>query len=239
MSGRTIPASLLGIALVLSTLSLYGCGGDVTADQATPRADEVGEIEERREARRSGDASFFDRLLGSSTRELTVPPGTVVQLRFSETVSSRTSGVGDTFRTTVEEDVAVDDAIVIPAGSVVIGRVTEAHQPRKVGGRARLSLEFTALELPSGESAAIDAVFAQRGKSENLEDAAIIAGATIGGVILGEAVDEGEGGVVGGVLGGIGGAVAAAKTKAKPVEVPAGTVMAVELVRPVTLEVPA
>ena len=241
MSGRTIHASLLGVALVLSTTWLCGCGGDVTADQASPLAGEVGESESERprEARRSDGASFFDRLLGSSTRELTVPPGTLVQLRFSETVSSRANAVGDAFRTTVEEDVVVDDAIVIPAGSVVIGRVTEAHQPRKVGGRARLSLEFTALELPSGESAAIDAVFAQRGKSENLKDAAIIAGSTLGGVVLGEAVDEGEGGVVGGILGGIGGAVAATKTKAKPVEVPAGTVMAVELVRPVTLEVPA
>jgi hypothetical protein len=33
--------------------------------------------------------------------------------------------------------------------------------------------------------------------------------------------------------------VAASRNKAKPVEIPAGTVMAIELVRPVTLEVPA
>jgi hypothetical protein len=119
-----------------------------------------------------------------------------------------------------------------------VGRVTEAHQP-KVGGRARLALEFTTVELPSGESAPIEAVFSASGKKQNLKDAGIIAGSTVGGAILGEAVDEGEGGVIGGILGGIGGAVAASRNKAVPVEIPAGTVMAVELVRPVTLEVPA
>ncbi|HVR30201.1 MAG TPA: hypothetical protein VMS86_11795 [Thermoanaerobaculia bacterium] len=234
-------AGLLAAALALSTAWLHGCGGDITADQRTARRGEGDEsaIEASREGRRSDGGSFFDRLLGSPTRELTVPPGTVVQLRFSETVSSRSSATGAAFRTTVDEDVVIEDAIVIPAGSVVIGRVTEAHQPQGVGGRARLSLEFTALELPSGESAPIDAVFARRGRSENLKDAAIIAGSTLAGVVLGEEIDKGEGGVVGGILGGIGGAVAASKTKGKPVEIPAGTVMAVELVRPVTLEVPA
>jgi hypothetical protein len=234
-------ASLLALALVLSTAWLGGCGGEVTADQATGRYDEryAENDEARSEARASRDESFFDRLLRDRTRPVTVPPGTVVHLRFSETVSTRSSSAGDAFRTTVDEDVVIDDAIAIPSGSVITGRVTESHQPRQVGGRARLGLEFTAVELPSGESAPIDGVFSRRGKSDNLEDAAIIAGSTIGGVVLGEAVDEGEGGVIGGILGGIGGAVAAAKTKVKPVEVPAGTVMSVELVRPVTLEVPS
>jgi hypothetical protein len=247
MSGRRKQATAVAAALVLSTAWLYGgCSDDATADDRRGLSREAN-LDSREDGSRDAEGgrgsrperSFFDRLLGERTREVTVPSGTVVELRFSETVSSRYSSVGDAFRTTVEEDVRVADAVAIPAGSVVVGRVTEAHQPRKVGGRARLSLEFTALELPSGESEPIDAVFARRGKSENLEDAAIIAGSTLGGVVLGEAIDKGEGGVIGGILGGIGGAVAASKTKAKPVEVPAGTLMDVELVRPVTLEVPA
>ena len=101
-----------------------------------------------------------------------------------------------------------------------------------------LAENTASVELPSGESAPIDAVFSASGKGQNLKDAGIIAGSTVGGAILGEAVDEGEGGVIGGI-GGIGGAVAASRNKARPVEISAGTVMAIELVRPVTLEVPA
>jgi hypothetical protein len=217
------------IALALSSAWFYGCGGNVTADDRRPSGDRE---------REASKTSLFDRLLGDRTREVTVPPGTTVMLRWSETVSSRASEPGDSFRTTVDEDVTIDDAVAIPSGSVIVGRVTEAHQP-KVGGRARLSLEFTSVELPSGESAPIDAVFSARGKGQNMKDAGIIAGSTVGGALLGEAVHEGEGGVIGGLLGGIGGAVAASRNKARPVEIPAGSVMAIELVQPVTLEVPA
>ena len=228
-------ASGMMIALALSSTWLYGCGGNVTADDRRLTEEDGAEYSDLRE---ESKPSLVDRLLGDRTREVTVPSGTTVMLRWSETVSSRGSAPGDSFRTTVDEDVTIDDAVAIPSGSVIVGRVTEAHQP-KVGGRARLALEFTAVELPSGESAPIDAVFSASGKGQKLKDAGIIAGSTVGGAILGEAVHEGEGGVIGGILGGIGGAVAASRNKARPVEIPAGSVMAIELVRPVTLEVPA
>jgi hypothetical protein len=252
MSNGILKATTTTIALVLSTGWLYGCGGNVTADDRRLANDDrayedranttaTDGVERRAEAGRSAEkrASFFDRLLGDRTREVTVPAGTTVMLRWSETLSSRANSVGDAFRTTVDQDVRIGDDVAIPAGSVVIGRVTEAHQPQKVGGRARLSLEFTSVELPSGESVPLDAVFAASGKSQNLKDAGIIAGSTVGGAILGEAIEEGEGGVIGGILGGVGGAIAASRNKSKAVEVPAGTVMAIELVRPATLEVPA
>ena len=130
--------------------------GNVTADdqrfvdEDQPAYSEEAAADRSDRADRSDPAekpSFFDRLLGDRTREVTVPPGTTVMLRWSETVSSRASAPGDSFRTTVDEDVTVDEAVAIPAGSVILGRVTEAHQP-KVGGRARLALEFTSVELP-------------------------------------------------------------------------------------------
>jgi hypothetical protein len=249
MSRETKQASLVAIALLLTMGWLtIGCAGDATADHpyAEIEGETAGAVEERStpasdrsaSSDRSGP-SFLDRLLGERTREVVVPAGTEVDVRFSETVSSRSSATGETFRTTVDRDVVVGDAVAIPAGSVIVGHITEAHQPQSVGGRARLSLAFSAVELPSGESAAIDGTFAARGKSQNLKDAGIIAGSTAGGVILGEAIDDGEGGIIGGILGGLGGALAAKKTKGKPVEVPAGTVMAIELVQPVTLEIPA
>ena len=81
------------------------------------------------------------------------------------------------------------------------------------------------------------AVFSDKGKSQTGKDAAIIGGATLGGAILGNAVDPGEGTKIGAIVGGVAGAIAAKKTKGKPVEVPAGTVMTLELSQPVTIEV--
>lgn len=168
---------------------------------------------------------------------LTVPAGTLVVVEFQEALSSHTSQVGQEFRTRVTQAVAAQGGVAIPTGSTLLGEVTEAEPAQKIGGRARLSLDFHSLYLPSGQSYPVTAVFSDKGKSQTGKDAAIIGGATLGGAILGNAVDPGEGTKIGAIVGGVAGAIAAKKTKGKPVEVAAGTVMTLELSQPVTIEV--
>lgn len=230
-------AGLLALALVAAA-----CGGGsepVAEEAATNGAEEEPrplepEATEAREVER--EPSFLAKVFEPEPELRTVPAGTIVVVEFQDSLSSHSSSVGTAFRARVRQEISIDGKVVIPRGATVVGRVTEASRPKKVGGRARLSLEFHTLELPAGGALPIRATFAQRGKSETPKDAAIIAGSTLGGVVLGEAVDKGEGGVIGGILGGVGGTVAAMKTKGKPVEVPAGTVMSLELSEPVTVE---
>jgi hypothetical protein len=168
---------------------------------------------------------------------VTVPVGTVLRVEIEDHLSSHTSQVGQQFYATITQDIAAEGRVAIRRGSTVIGRVTEADPAKKIGGRAHLSLEFETLDLGSGQRRPMSAQFAQAGKSQTTKDAAIIGGSTIGGAIIGEAIEDGEGGVVGAILGGLGGAYAAKKTKAKPVEVPAGTRVDLELTQPITLEI--
>lgn len=168
---------------------------------------------------------------------VTVPVGTVLRVRMDDHLSSHTSSVGQQFRGTVIQDVAAEGRVAIRSGSTVIGHVTEATPAKKIGGRARLSLDFDTLDVGSGQRRPISAQFAQAGKSQTAKDAAIIGGSTIGGAIIGEAINDGEGGVIGAIAGGLGGAYAAKKTKAKPVEVPAGTIVDLELTAPITFEI--
>jgi hypothetical protein len=165
----------------------------------------------------------------------TVPEGTVLVVRLAERLSSHESQPGETFRAEVTQDVAVRGTTVIPAGSTVVGSVTEAHRAEKIGGRARLTVDFHALELAGSEVVPISARLSQAGRSEVAKDAAIIGGSTLGGAILGEAIDEGEGTVIGAVVGGLGGALAAKRTGGKPLVVPAGTRLSLELEHPVTV----
>ena len=174
---------------------------------------------------------------GTRSTLVTVPAGTVLRVELKDYLSSHTSQVGQRFYGSIDQDVAADGQVAIERGSVVVGRVSEAEPAKKIGGRARLSLEFENLELPSGQRRAIEAQFAERGKSSTAKDAAIIGGSTIGGAVIGEAIEDGEGGVIGAIVGGLGGAYAAKKTKAKPVEVPAGTILNLELTEPLTLEI--
>jgi hypothetical protein len=162
----------------------------------------------------------------------TVPAGTPIEVAFLDGVSSKASQAGDSFRARVAKDVMQDGIAVIPAGSVIVGSVTEAVSLKKIGGQAKLALEFNKLELTSGRSAPISASFAEAGKSETGKDAATIGGAAAGGAILGRLLskhDKTKGTVLGAIVGGAAGTAVAAKTKGKEVEIPAGTVITLKL----------
>jgi outer membrane lipoprotein SlyB len=162
----------------------------------------------------------------------TVPAGTAIEVAFLDGLSSKASRTGDSFRARVAKDVMLDGIAVIPAGSVVVGSVTEAVPLKKIGGQAKLALEFNKLELTSGRSAPIDASFAEQGKSETGKDAATIGGAAAGGALLGRILsknDKTKGTVLGAIVGAAAGTAVASKTKGQEVEIPAGTVITLKL----------
>lgn len=224
---RLTIALLLALIAVLAPLVACGPGSNVEADAAVPP-----------QAESSDEESFFANLFGPDTVEVSVPAGSVLAVRLLDTLSSHDSTTGQDFAATIDEDVSAHGRIAIPAGSVVRGEVTEARPPKSVGGRARLSLDFETLELPNGEEHTIDARFARSGRSETPKDAAIIGGSTLAGAVLGEAVDDDDGGVIGGIVGGLAGTAAAIKTKGKPVVLPSGSLLYIELTSAVTVELP-
>jgi type IV secretory pathway VirB10-like protein len=171
----------------------------------------------------------------------TVPAGTLVDVEFTEKVASNTHREGDTFRVRVTNDVREEGHVVIPAGSEILGQVTEAAPvQRKIGGRARLAVAFTDLVLPSGTRIPIEASFAQQGRSETGRDAATIGGAAAGGAILGRVLKKGnrsKGGTIGAIIGAAAGAVIASRTPGQEVVLEPGTVVSLRLDDPVEVRV--
>ncbi|HSG38716.1 MAG TPA: hypothetical protein VLE27_03670 [Thermoanaerobaculia bacterium] len=173
----------------------------------------------------------------------TIPTGTTMDVEFAETVASNTHSEGDTFRVRVTSDIREEGHLVIPAGSEILGQVTEAVPvQKKIGGRARLALAFTDLVLPSGTRVPIEASFVQQGRNETGRDAATIGGAAAGGAILGRVLNKGDrskGGVIGAVIGAAAGAVIASRTPGQEVVFNEGTVVSLRLNDPVEVRVAA
>ena len=72
-----------------------------------------------------------------------LPAGTVIYLRLSTPVSSKTSKNHDAVRATVARDVTTQAGVVIPTGAVVSGRVEKLVRSSMPDERDQLQLSFT------------------------------------------------------------------------------------------------
>lgn len=195
-------------------------------ERETRQRDTEREVEEERPAEREA------RRAESAPAVASVPAGTVMEAQFLEGVSSETSEPGDIFRARIANDVTTGGGVAIPAGSEVIGVVTEAVATRKVGGRAKLAVKFTDLVLPSGGTVPIRASFVEEGRSQTGKDAATIGGSAAGGAVLGRILnrkDRSRGAVIGAIIGAAAGTILASRTPGEEVVIPEGTVVNLKL----------
>jgi len=168
-----------------------------------------------------------------------VPAGTVLDMEFIDPLSTRTNVAGDVFTAKVVEGIEVGGVMVIPAGSIVEGTVTEAVSAKKMSGQAKLSLQFSKLTLPDGHTADISAMLSEKGKKIGRRTGGIVGGSAAGGAVLGRIIGKDtKGAVVGGLLGAAVGTGVAASQKGQELKLPAGTGFSVELESSVQVPVP-
>jgi hypothetical protein len=169
----------------------------------------------------------------------TLTVGTQLSAELVDAASSKTSTVGQVVKARITEPVTLDGTVVIPAGSVLVGSITEAIPLKKIGGQASLGIRFDSLEVGEG-SVPISASLVTKGKSETGKDAGTIAGATAGGALLGRLIskhDKTKGTLIGAAVGAAAGTGAAAATKGQEVELPVGTPFTMQLDAPAQVTV--
>jgi hypothetical protein len=132
---------------------------------------------------------------------VTVPVGTVLNVRLSQTLSTETARSGDRWQGIVTVPVLAKGHEVIPSGSVLTGVVADAEKAQR-GGRARLELRVTSVRVgdrQSSLSASSDPVIAGSPRARNL---GAIAGGAVAGALLGKATGNsaGTGAVIGGAI---------------------------------------
>ncbi|HLX08639.1 MAG TPA: hypothetical protein VKY89_12340 [Thermoanaerobaculia bacterium] len=170
---------------------------------------------------------------------VTVPAGISFEVELTKGLASNTSSVGETFRSRLVSDLRQGGALAIPAGSEVLGVVTDAVAARRIGGRAKLTVKFTDLVLPTGVTVPMRVSFLQEGKSKAGRDAATIGGSTAGGALLGRILGNGSrtgGTILGALVGAAVGTAIAAKTAGEEVVIPEGSVISLKLDEPLTIE---
>lgn len=165
---------------------------------------------------------------------LVLPAGSVIIVRTTAPLASASARTGQTFETTVEESVGIDEYSVIPSGSRIRGSVTLVT-PATRQQSGVIEVVFDRLTLPDGTTFPIvgrltSTDSAERRQIESDPDARVVLVGGRGG-IGGAIAGAGSGKSTNTILAALGGLL----SEGRDVNVPAGTALAVQLERPVTL----
>ena len=77
--------------------------------------------------------------------DITLPAGTAIPVRITQTLDSATTQTGDKFTGAVASDIIVDGLVVLPQGTPVTGHVDEAKDAAHYKGSASLTLSLTSI----------------------------------------------------------------------------------------------
>jgi hypothetical protein len=219
-------------------MALTGCAASPSAsDNAAPAR--TGDTAAKPAAAASLDAASKAADPLPEFREITVPAGTVLSAELRTAVASDSSQVEDPVRATLRRPVSVDGVRALPAGTVLLGYVTQAERSARVKGRARIAFRFTRLDPPgSAERVTIQTgSIARVAPATKKQDAAKIGGGAVGGAVVGGILGGGDGAAKGAAIGGAAGTGVVLATRGKEVRLGPGADISVTLTAPVTLRV--
>jgi hypothetical protein len=167
---------------------------------------------------------------------LTIPAGTVIQVRTSDWLSSDHNKPGDEFIATLAQPIVVDGWVVMRRNQNIVGNVTDAKRAGRVKGVSKLQLELSKLTLVDGQLLPVQTTLlnASAGTS-NGRDAAAIGLTTGTGAAIGAAAAGGPGAAIGAGAGFVASIAGVLLTRGKPTIIPPEDVLTFRLENPVTI----
>lgn len=130
-----------------------------------------------------------------------IPAGTILHCRVTQTLTTKLNYQGDAFVATVSEPVMLNGREAIPVGSTLEGRIARLDKPGRVKGVGQMRLTVEQLRFPDGRVFPLSAVLMTaygaekvkvvgseglvKGPSSRIADVEEIGGGTAGGTLLG------------------------------------------------------
>jgi hypothetical protein len=203
--------------------------------RAEIRAEVIAEIQAQRQAQGQGPYVPPPSRQEQPKGPVTIPQGTLLQLRTSEPVGSKHAKDGEPVQFMMIRNVTVGGVVAIPRGATVHGVVTEVKKPGDLGGSAELALKLTSLDL-GGQNYPIESgLFKVKGpnKAGRTVGSAVTGG--IMGTIIGCAAGRGAGCVIGAGAGVAAGTAASAASPGPNVWIPAEALVEFHLKTPLAV----
>lgn len=171
---------------------------DSTAETTRATASESASSAASESSTSSESSSTASSESGSSGKVLqgyirVVPTGTKIPIIMDTAVDSDTSQEGDEFSARTAEDLTIDGSTVVPAGSIIKGRIAQMNGPRALNRSGSVALKFDTITTPDNRQIPLVAnivarggvVHARRGMKDVALDCGTVSLPTLAGLGIG------------------------------------------------------
>ncbi|MGI4855153.1 MAG: BON domain-containing protein [Janthinobacterium lividum] len=160
-----------------------------------------------------------------AVRVVTLPAGSTLPVRITQTLDSATTQPGDTFSGALAADILVDGMVALPRGTAVNGRVAEVHEAAHFKGSSLLSIELIGVSARGERIALSTQPYSVEGKGRGKNTAVKTGVGAAAGAVLGGIFGGGKGAAIGAAAGGGTGAAINGVTRGDQVQIPSESVV--------------
>ncbi len=170
-------------------------------------------------------------------RNVTIPAGTTIPVRITQTLDSGTTQQGESFSGTVATDIMADGLVAVRQGTAVSGRVSAVQEAAHYKGSSLLSIELVSINRHGDSLSVSSDPYTVEGKGRGKNTAAKVGGGAAVGAILGGIIGGGKGAAIGAASGGAVGAGANTVTKGEQVKIPSESLVNFKLTNTLVVRV--
>lgn len=142
----------------------------------------------------------------TSTKTVVLPSGILLPVRLNNEINTATARANDIFHADLVNDVMYHGELIIPRGTIFVGRVISAQAAGRFAGYPELSIELTSFTIdgPNGPQrvSVITNPISSQGKGRGKNTATKAGGGAVLGAIIGALAGGGQGAAIGALSGG-------------------------------------
>ncbi|RZU40574.1 BON domain-containing protein [Edaphobacter modestus] len=171
-------------------------------------------------------------------KTVTIPSGTTIPIRITQTLDSASTQQGQSFSGTVATDVMADGLVAIRQGTGVTGRVSAVQEAAHYKGNSLLTVELVSVNRHGDSLAVSTQPYTVQGKGRGKNTVAKVGGGAALGAIIGALAGGGKGAAIGSVAGAGVGAGANTVTRGEQVQIPSESLVNFSLTNTLSIRVP-
>jgi hypothetical protein len=176
-------------------------------------------------------------MTAAAQRRITVPAGTRILIRTTDSIDSNKQKTGYRFTASLETNLQANNVVVAPRGTTVYGQLASASSAGRMAGSSELTLELTDIVINGTAYPLLTSTYEIKGKGEGGNTAKKVIGGVGLGALIGGIAGGGKGAGIGALVGGAGGTAVAASKKGQQLSIPSESLLEFRLEQPVKLPV--